>query len=146
MEEFERYDPFTGMTILEKSKLVKFLEENAENGHFSKQEITEVVECAVKERASFGGFVLTLQDDGELLGVAVINRTGMENVDIQNRLSLLAIAPPHRQNGVAKKLISHAIERAGSGLALQLEPSHGEVAFFEKLGFEKKYVVMRSAG
>lgn len=142
MTNYERFDAFTGLTILEKSKLVDFLLENAENGHFTRQEITETVECAIKERASLGGFILTFKKQDKLLGAIVVNRTSSEKV---NRLSLLAIAQSHRHNGVAKKLVSQAIEKLGSGLSLQIEPGNGEEAFFKKLGFERKYVVMQSS-
>lgn len=141
MTNYERFDAYTGLTFLEKSKLVNFLLENTENGHFSKNEIMEVLECAVKERASLGGFILTLKKHDELLGAIVVNRTDSKRV---NRLSLLAIARPHRHNGVAKKLVARAIEKSGSGLSLQIEPGNGEEAFFKKLGFEKKFVVMQA--
>ena len=141
MTNYEQFDAYTGLTILEKSKLVDFLLENTENGHFSRPEIMEAVECAVKERASLGGFILVLKKQKEVLGTIVVNRTSSERIQ---KLSLLAIARSHRQNGVAKKLVSQAIEKAGGELSLQLEPGNGEVSFFEKLGFEKKYVVMRS--
>ena len=121
--------------------MVKFLLENAENGHFSPEEIMESVECAVKERPSLGGFILTLKKEEEVLGIIVVNRTSMEKAQ---QLSLLAIAKAHRHNGVASKLVSAAIEKAGAGLVLQIEPGNGEEAFFEKLGFSKKYVVMQS--
>lgn len=139
MANYERYDAFTRLTILEKSKLVDFILENVENGRFTRAEIMEAVECAIKERASMGGFILTLKEEKELLGAIVVNHTSLER---SHRLSLLAIARPHRQNGVAKKLVSRAVEKVGSGLFLQLKPGNGEEAFFEKLGFEKKYVVM----
>ena len=141
MTNYERYDAFTGLTILEKSKLVSFLLENSENGQFSRQVITEAVECAIKERASLGGFILTLKKEKELLGVIVVNRTSS---DRRQKLSLLAIARSHRHNGVAKKLVTQAIEKAGSGLSLQIEPGNGEEAFFKKLGFERKYVVLQA--
>lgn len=144
MTKIERYDPYTRLTILEKTRLVDFLQSNLENGHFTPAEIMETLECAVKERPSFGGFVLALLENERLLGAIVVNRTGMEAVDTQHRLSLLGVARSHRHNGVAKKLIAQAMIQTGNGLALQLEPSDGEMAYFEELGFEKKYVVMRA--
>jgi len=141
MTNYERYDAFTGLTILEKSRLVDFLLENTENGHFSRQEIIEVVECAIKERPSLGGFILTMQKSEVMVGAIVVNRTSSER---NNRLSLLAIAQSHRHNGVAKNLVSQAIEKLGGGLSLQIEPGNGEEAFFKKLGFERKYVVMQA--
>jgi GNAT superfamily N-acetyltransferase len=146
MKEQELYTPFTGLTILEKSKLVAFLEANTENGLFSKGEITEAVECAVKERASLGGFILTLREGNEMLGALVVNATGMENRNPRHRLSLFAVARAHRHNGIAKHLLDKAVQQAGSNLAIQLEPGNGEVAFFEKLGFKEKYVEMRLEG
>lgn len=143
MKKQELYTPYTGLTILEKSMLINFLEANTENGHFSKSEIAEAVECAVKERASLGGFILSLKEENELLGVIVVNATGMENRNPKHRLSLFAVARSHRHNGIAKSLLERAVQQVGNDLAIQLEPGNGEVAFFEKLGFKEKYVEMR---
>ncbi|MCB0522011.1 MAG: GNAT family N-acetyltransferase [Lewinellaceae bacterium] len=139
----ELYNPFTRLTLLEKLRLVQFLAENAENGQFSAHEVTEAVECAVKERPSFGGFILTLEEEHEMLGAIVVSCTGMETMNPRHRLMLLAIAKEHRHNGVAKKLVDKAIAQAGGDLSIQLEPGNGEVAFFEKLGFKARYVDMR---
>ncbi len=143
MKKQELYTPFTGLSILEKSKIINFLESNAENGHFSKCEITEAVECAMKERPSLGGFIITIKNDKELLGALVVNSTGMENLNPKHRLSLFAIARSHRHNGIARSLLDGAVQQAGNDLAIQLEPGNGEVAFFKKLGFKEKYVEMR---
>lgn len=143
MKQQELYTPFTGMTILEKSKLIKFLEANTENGHFSQSEISEAIECAIKERPSLGGFVLILKEENELLGALVVNATGMENRNAKHRLSLFAVARSHRHNGIAKHLIKNALQKTEGNLAIQLEPGNGKVAFFERLGFKEKYVEMR---
>ena len=143
MKKQELYTPFTGVTILEKSKLMDFLEANTENGKFSKNEIAEAIECAVKERASLGGFIFALKEDDELLGAIVVNATGMENRNPKHRLSLFAVARAHRHNGIAKHLVEYAIQKAGRDMAIQLEPGKREMAFFEKLGFKEKYVEMR---
>ena len=131
------------MTILEKSKLVNFLGANTENGHYDKHEITMAIECALKERPSLGGFILTVKEKGELLGALVVNTTSMEARNPKHRLSLFAIARTHRHNGVAQHLLTKATQQTNGSLAIQLEPGNGEVSFFEKLGFKEKYVEMR---
>ncbi len=143
MIKHELYNPFTRLTFLEKLRLVAFLSENTENGQFSAHEVMEAVECAVKERPSFGGFILTLEEEKQMLGAAVVSCTGMESMNPRHRLMLLGVAKSHRHNGVAKKLIDKAIAQAGGDLSIQLLPGNGEVAFFEKLGFKAKYVDMR---
>ncbi len=143
MKKQELYTPFTRLTFLEKSKLIDFLEVNTENGHFSKCEIAEAVECAMKERPSLGGFILTLNEENEMLGAMVVNATGMENRNPKFRLSLFAVARAHRHNGIAKHMMDNAIQRTGPDLAIQLEPGNGEVAFFKRLGFKERYVEMR---
>ncbi len=137
------YNPYTRITHLEKLKLVRFLHENAENGHFSDDEVLEAVECAVKERPSFGGFILALQENEELLGALVVTCTGMESVAARHRLMMLAICKEHRNNGVAHNLIGQAIQQAGGDLALNLDPDDGETDYFENLGFQKRFVEMR---
>lgn len=137
------YTPFTRITHLEKAKIVRFIRENANQQHFSDTEITEAVECAVKERPSFGGFILTASSGEEMLGAVVVSHTGMESVTPRHRLMLLAIVPRYRHNGIAHSLIEKAVEQSGGDLALQLEPEDDEVGFFEKMGFQKKFVEMR---
>ena len=143
MKRQELYTPYTGMTILEKSKLIAFFETNTENGHFSKNEIAEALECAIKERPSLGGFVLNLNEENQLVGAMVVHATGMANRNPKYRLSLFAVARNRRHNGIAKHLVDYAKEKTGNGLAVQLKRGDGEVAFFDKLGFKEKYIEMR---
>jgi GNAT superfamily N-acetyltransferase len=143
MNKHQLFNAFTRITINEKLRLIRFLQENTENGKFSDTEITEAVECAVKERPSLGGFILTLQDEEELLGALVVNCNGLETMNPRHRLTLMAVSKKHRLNGVPQKMITKAIEYAGGDLALQLEQNPEEVQFFEKLGFQTRYVELR---
>ncbi|MEK7256943.1 MAG: GNAT family N-acetyltransferase [Bacteroidota bacterium] len=143
MVKLSYFNPFTRITHLEKAKLVEFLRQNVENGHFSTEEILEAIECAVKERPSFGGFILTFQEEDQTVGALVVSNTGMENRNAKHRLTMLAVDKRYRHNGIPQKLIQKAAEHAGGELALQLEPGKEEVAFFENLGFKARYVEMR---
>ncbi len=137
------YTPYTRITHLEKARIVRFIRENAGHDRYTAEEITEAVECAVKERPSFGGFILTAIRDGEMLGVVVVSHTGTENVMPRHRLTLLAIDQRYRQNGVAHGLIEKAVEQSGGDLALQLPAEDEQAGFFEKMGFQKRFVEMR---
>jgi GNAT superfamily N-acetyltransferase len=139
------YNAFTQINAAEKSAIVEFLHKNLNGRPVSKNEIEEAVNYAVKERPSFGGFVLTANEADRILGTILVNCTGMEGFNPKNRLVYLAIDKKRRRNGVARKLLKEAIQFTKGDLALQVEPGNTSIKLFEQLGFQTQYLEMRFA-
>ena len=79
----------------------------------------------------------------ELVGVVVINQTGMEGYIPENILVYIATHNGYRGKGIGKKLMQKAIETTKGNIALHVEPDNPARLLYEKLGFTNKYLEMR---
>ncbi len=139
------YNAYTQINASEKSAIVEFLHKNLRGRVVSKNEIEEALNYAVKERPSFGGFILTAIEDSKILGIILVNCTGMEGFSPKNRLVYFALDKRSRRASVAKKLLKEAIQFTKGDLALHVEPGNTSIKLFEQLGFQTQYLEMRFA-
>lgn len=137
------YNPYTKVTPYQKSRLVNFLFENIEGEQVSKEQISKAVEYAVKDSASFGGFILAAFEAEKIQGAIIVNKTGMEGFNPKNLLTHFAVSEKYRNNGIASKLMNKAIEFSGGDLALHVSPSNNSISLYEQFGFQTQYLEMR---
>ncbi|MBC8525349.1 MAG: GNAT family N-acetyltransferase [Candidatus Cloacimonetes bacterium] len=127
----------------EKELIVKFLFENLEQFGDPERDILKAVDYALNEYHSFGGMILTTKIDNELVGVAVINYTGMKWYIPENILVYIATHKKYRGKGIGKFLMQKAIEMTDGDIALHVEPDNPARFLYEKVGFTSKYLEMR---
>ena len=130
-------------TLEEKKSIIDFLFENLEEYGDPKTDIEKAIKYALKETASFGGFVLVSYIDDLIVGAVVINQTGMKDYIPENILVYIAIHQKHRGKGLGKQLVQEAIDNANGNIALHVEPHNPAKHLYEKLGFSSKYLEMR---
>ncbi|HAQ65841.1 MAG TPA: GNAT family N-acetyltransferase [Bacteroidales bacterium] len=127
----------------EKKVIIGFLFKHLENFGDAIADIEKAVDYALKEYNSFGGFVLTAQQDHEMLGAVVVNQTGMEGYIPENILVYIATHKNHRGKGIGKMLMQEAITKCSGNVALHVEPDNPARFLYEKVGFTTKYIEMR---
>lgn len=127
----------------EKQDLVDFLFRHLEEYGDPKIDIEKAINYSLKEIPSFGGFVIALFHEDEMVGVVVVNQTGMESYIPENILVYIAIHHDHRGKGLGKKLMKEALGLANGDVALHVEPENPARFLYEKIGFSSKYVEMR---
>jgi ribosomal protein S18 acetylase RimI-like enzyme len=137
------FDAVNKPTELEKQELVAFLYKNLDQYGDSKKDITKAIDYALKNFGSFGGFVITIENDKETLGVTVVNFTGMGGYIPENILVYIATHKECRGQGLGKKLMNKAIELAKGDIALHVEANNPAKKLYEKLGFTNPYLEMR---
>ena len=76
-------------------------------------------------------------------GATVINETGMHRYIPENILVYIAVNGNTRGQGVGKKLMELALDRAEGDVALHVEQDNPAKKLYEKLGFTNKYLEMR---
>lgn len=143
MQNITVYDEKRMPDETEKKEIIDFLYKHLEQYGDPSQDIEKSVDYALKISESFGGFILKLDEDGEILGVVVINRTGMKDYIPENILVYIATHSEHRGKGLGKKLMSKAIEESDGNVALHVEPDNPARYLYEKVGFTSKYIEMR---
>jgi [ribosomal protein S18]-alanine N-acetyltransferase len=129
--------------IKEKESLIDFLLDNLQEYGDPRADIENAVNYALKEIASFGGFILVSYLKDEISGVVVINQTGMKGYIPENILVFIATNKNHRGKGIGKLLMQKTIELAEGSIALHVEPENPAKFLYEKVGFSSKYIEMR---
>ncbi len=143
MLETKVYDAIIKPTPHQKTEIIDFLHTNLEQYGDSKKDIRKAIDYSLKEFGSFGGFTMLLLDDGALVGVTVINQTGMSGYIPENILVYIATHKGYRGKGLGKKLMQAAIDYAKGDIALHVEENNPARFLYEKLGFTAPYVEMR---
>jgi ribosomal protein S18 acetylase RimI-like enzyme len=136
------YDAFSGMNPMEKDRIIRFL--NAFESDNKRENIAEAVEYAVKLKPSFGGFVLTAEQDDQIVGAIVANRTGMGSYNPNHILVFVTLHQDFREDeALTKRLIQKAIQHAKGDIAMHVKPDNPALQLYEKIGFKAQYLELR---
>lgn len=127
----------------EKEAIINFLFKHLDNYGDPKADIEKAINFSIKESKSFGGFVLTMEENNEIIGSVVVNETGMKDYIPENILVYIAVHKDFRGKGIGKKLMKKALELAKGDVALHVEPDNPARFLYEKIGFASKYLEMR---
>lgn len=137
------YTPDTPPDPESRASIVRFLYEELEQYGDPEEHISKCMAYALKERESFGGFVVTMSEDTRLLGVTIVNKTGMGGYIPDYILVYIATHRDARGKGVGRKLIEKVFEEVDGDVALHVEPDNPARHLYEKVGFTNKYLEMR---
>lgn len=143
MAERKIFDALNKPTELEKRKMVDFLSKHLEKYGDDSDHIRRAIDYSVKENVSFGGFIIALKNEVDYLGVAVVNRTGMEGYIPENILVYIATHKDHRGKGLGSELMKEAINFTKGDIALHVEADNPAVHLYKKFGFTNPYLEMR---
>lgn len=123
--------------------LTDFLYDNLDQFGDSKTAIRKAIEYAMSEESGKGGFVITAKEDKDLVGVLVMNRTGMSEYIPENLLVYIAVKNDKRGKGIGAEIIKAAMEKTKTPIALHVEYDNPAKKLYERLGFSTKYAEMR---
>lgn len=137
------YNAFTKIGTIEKRDVLDFLFQNVSNCPSTRENVTRVVEYAIKDRASFGGFVLALREGGRLVGIAVVNQTGMEGSSPKNVLVQIAVDKNYKEKDLFRYLTEKVLLQTDGDLGLQITSDNPAIPHFKTLGFQTDFVVMK---
>tara|TARA_R110000868_G_scaffold161075_1_gene390977 strand:- start:271 stop:720 length:450 start_codon:yes stop_codon:yes gene_type:complete len=141
--EISIFNPTNKTTSLEKQSIVDFLFEHLENYGDPKSHIEAAIDFALKEKVSFGGFVIVAKIGREIVGAVVINQTGMSGYIPDNILVYIATHGNHRGKGIGKKLMETTLKLCNGDIALHVEKDNPAKQLYEKMGFTNPYLEMR---
>ncbi len=143
MIETKEFNVTNKPNLKEKKSIVNFLFDNLQEYGDPRPDIEKAVNYALKETASFGGFILVSYLANEISGVVVVNKTGMQDYIPENILVYIATHKKHRGKGIGKLLMQKTIDTAVGSIALHVEPENPARYLYEKVGFTSKYIEMR---
>ncbi|MCG9793600.1 GNAT family N-acetyltransferase [Flavobacterium algicola] len=106
--------------------------------------IEDILKClAYAMNPDKGGNVIVGIDDDKIVGITVLNTTGMNGFIPENILVYIAVDNSQRGKGYGKKIMQKAIDSTEGDIALHVEPNNPAKKLYESLGFSNKYLEMR---
>jgi ribosomal protein S18 acetylase RimI-like enzyme len=127
----------------EKQEVINFLYDHLDEFGDSRKDIRKAVDYSIKEFTSFGGFTLVGRENDDIVGIVVVNQTGMKGYIPENVLVYIATHRDHRGKGLGKQLMNKSLELTHGDVALHVEPENPAKFLYEKIGFSNKYLEMR---
>ena len=149
MLRYKIFNSNRDISSIEKDEIVDFLFNHLDEFGDSREDIGKAVNFALRINSPsipivpLGGMVLQGKEDGKVVGVVVMNRTGMSGYIPDNILVYIAVHKDFRGKGFGKKLMKKAIELTNGDIKLHVEPENPARYLYEKLGFTSKYLEMR---
>lgn len=145
MTTIKTFTPEEPMSFDERTSSTGFLFEHL--GPFGDKfdDIHRAIDFAMDGINRPGGFVLNAYLEDELVGVLVMNNTGMGGYIPEHILVYIATHEGYRGKGIGRSLMEAAIETARGDIALHVEPDNPAKKLYDKLGFTHKYLEMRFA-
>jgi [ribosomal protein S18]-alanine N-acetyltransferase len=137
------FNPDDAITSKEKTDLVEFLYEHLDEYGDKKEHIAKAIDYAMHSNQHAGGFVLQANENGEILGAVVMNKSGMEGYIPENILVYIAVHRDHRGKGIGKVLMEKAVNLAKGDIALHVEDDNPANFLYKKIGFVNPYLEMR---
>lgn len=138
-----RTKTLNGISSIEIEKLTRFLYNNLDQYGDTRTAIRKAIEYAAKERPGMGGYIFTVENDQEILGAVVVNKTGMEEYIPENILVYIAVHKSHRGEGLGKVLMEYTLENCRGDIALHVEADNPAKYLYTKYGFTNPYLEMR---
>ncbi len=90
-----------------------------------------------------GGNIVVGLDNDAIVGIVILNNTGMKDYIPENILVYIAVDSTARGKGYGKQLMQFAINSVEGNIALHVEPDNPAFHLYTKLGFTNKYLEMR---
>ena len=112
------YDAFTGIGFSKKKAIIGFLSQYSEATWMDTSAIQQAVDYAIKETPSFGGFIVTAEEDQQILAALIVNKTGMQGYMPQYIAVLKSILPKYKNSTIIKELTNQAITLTKGDIAM----------------------------
>lgn len=131
------------VTEHKKSQLADFLVTNLEAYGDPKESIINCLDYALDSERKTEGFLVLASVEEIIVGILVMNKTGMSGYIPENILVYLAVESSFRGKGIGKQLLEQAILLSEGAIALHVEADNPAKRLYENLGFTNKYLEMR---
>jgi ribosomal protein S18 acetylase RimI-like enzyme len=126
-----------------RDQIANFLFDHLDQYGDERKAILKCIGYAYGDKPGQNGFVQLAHNEGEILGVVIINDTNMGDYIPEHILVYIAVHAKTRGQGVGKQLMKKVIEATKGDIALHVEPDNPAKFLYEKFGFTNKYLEMR---
>lgn len=140
--EFQTFTPLFSLSDLQKDQIADFLRKQLENFGDPKADVLKCLDYAMNPDGQ-GGLVILAIEESELIGVLVLNHTGMSGYIPEHILVYFAVKKNQRGKGLGRKMMNQLLGQISGSIALHVEPQNPAKRLYEELGFTNKYLEMR---
>lgn len=130
-------------TDFTREQIADFLYEHLDEFGDEKEAILICIAYAYGDNPGQDGFVLLAHEEGEIMGVVIINDTNMAGYIPEHILVYIAVHNKARGQGLGKALMEKVIDQTRGDIALHVEPNNPARFLYKKYGFTNKYLEMR---
>lgn len=136
----ELFTPFDKPTYTATNQIIDFLSKHSSDvSRRNKEDIRKSLEYAIKERASHGGYITIIRDGYELVGVSILNKTGLEGILPDYILSHMAIDKKFGTGSDWEQLLlKKTLELCNGNVAFLVQANNPMVEACMEQGFEYK--------
>jgi [ribosomal protein S18]-alanine N-acetyltransferase len=136
------YNAYSGLHAMEQIALLNFFKQNApETDNVA---IQEALDCALKNKPSFGGFVLTHTLQGKIVAALVVNKTGMQCFKSENLLVLATLHQDYANHPeLLETLINKAIYQSDGDISFYAKSKNPAIMMAKRMGFNEQYVELK---
>jgi ribosomal protein S18 acetylase RimI-like enzyme len=130
-------------TYIDLESLVSFI--NTEMAPFedSVSAIRKAIDYSLSQETGRGGAILLWLIDTRVVGVVVLNYSGMDEYIPNLFLVYIVVRNDCRGKGIGKNMLKWVISHYSESIALHVEYDNPAKLLYEKLGFTTKYAEMR---
>lgn len=140
--EFKQINPTSGEDKIYTNQIIaEFLYTHLEEYGDQIEDILNCIDYVMNPNK--GGNIVVGIDENKIVGVVILNNTGMKGFIPENILVYIAVDNSQRGKGYGKQLMQKAISLVEGNIALHVEPDNPAKKLYEKLGFTNKYLEMR---
>lgn len=143
MLQVKQFNKEEELTDISRDQIIDFLHTHLDRFRDTKEAISKCLDYAFSKDSGKGGFVLTGYYDNRLVGIVVMNNTGMKGYIPENILVYIAVDASLRGKGIGRQLMEEALNRAEGDVKLHVEYDNPAKRLYERIGFTTKYAEMR---
>lgn len=136
-KESELNEKFNRETIIE------FLHEHLDRFRDSKEAISACLDYAFSTEAGKGGFIIAAYYQNQLVGVLVVNNTGMSGYIPDHILVYVAVDNKYRGQGFGRQIVEECFRLCEGDVKLHVEYDNPAKRLYERVGMTNKYAEMR---
>lgn len=112
-----------------------------QEGYSEGDSIWEVVEYVMKFKFFFGGFVLVVWYNQQIVGVIIVNCIGMEVYNFKNIFVFVIVEDSYcRKEVFVKQLIDQGIKYVDGDIVMYVKFDNLALAIYQKFGFKVQYL------
>ncbi len=142
--ELKLYTPFDQPSFNFTQKIVKFISEHSTEFNNKQSKIRISIDYAMKDIAtSLGGYIITLCHKGEMIGVSILNKSGLSGIMSEYILSHMAIHQKYsKMNEFQDMLLKKTLEICKGDVTFLIKANNPMIDTCVDRGFEYQRLEM----